>query len=62
MITLFKCVVCGKLTTGRIPKRGKEYGDLTVRFPRRHKVNGRPCPGNIKEAEWIDMDSERVEG
>lgn len=28
---------------------------MTFRYPRRHKVNGKPCPGNILEAEWIDM-------
>jgi hypothetical protein len=54
--TKFKCAVCGKLTTGRIPGtgRGGTKGDTSFRFPRRHKVNGKDCPGNIIEAEWID--------
>jgi hypothetical protein len=48
--TLFQCPVCGKITSGRIPK----HGDLSGRFPRRHKVNGKPCPGNIEAAIWVD--------
>ena len=60
MITKFKCVVCGKLTSGRLPRAGWLPGDGSFRYPRRHKVNGKPCPGNIMEAEWIDLpESER---
>jgi hypothetical protein len=47
--TRFRCVVCGKITAGRMPRRG----DTTVRFPRRHRVNGVRCPGNIQEADWV---------
>jgi len=50
--TRFKCVKCGKITAGRIPRRG----DGTVRFPRKHKVDGKPCPGNMVEAEWVDVE------
>lgn len=49
----FKCVVCGKLTAGRIPRYGGISGDYSFRYPRRHQVNGKDCPGNIEEAEWI---------
>jgi hypothetical protein len=50
--TKFQCVVCGKLTSGRMPKKG----DSSARFPRRHNgTNGKPCPGNIEEAKWIDV-------
>lgn len=52
--TRFKCVVCGKLTGGRIPARGR--GDGSFRFPRRHRrPDGKDCPGNILEAEWVDL-------
>ena len=51
--TLFKCAVCGKLTTGRISRSGSNTGDMSHRFPRRHKVNGKDCKGNIEEAEWV---------
>ena len=53
MATRFKCVVCGKLTAGRKPKASWEPGDTTARFPRRHDVDGKPCSGNIEEAEWV---------
>ena len=53
--TRFKCAICGKLTAGRLPRSGKYVGDGTFRYPRRHYINGQPCPGNIIEAEWIDM-------
>jgi len=55
--TRFRCVVCGKLTAGRIPNRG--HADLSFRFPRRHKLRDGhevfDCPGNIIEAEWVDQ-------
>lgn len=52
--TRFRCVVCGKLTAGRIPRAGRHAGDTTARFPRRHKgPDGKPCGGNILEAEWV---------
>lgn len=55
----FRCVECGKLTAGRLPrlpwgrKGTGRVGDGTYYFPRRHKVNGEPCPGNVLEAEWV---------
>jgi len=56
MMTKFKCIICGKLTAGRIPRGG----DGTLRYPRRHKWNGRPCPGNYREAEWVKVDERGV--
>lgn len=53
--TLFKCAVCGKLTAGRISREGRLSGDGSHRFPRRHKVNGKDCLGNLEEAEWVDI-------
>lgn len=53
--TFFKCVVCGKITTGRIGREGRLFGDGSHRFPRRHKVDGVDCIGNIEEAEWVDI-------
>lgn len=44
-----KCVMCGKLTAGRLPRSGSHKGDGTFWYPRRHNVNGKPCPGNIEE-------------
>ena len=59
--TRFKCVECGKVTAGRLPvnpDRWRERGDTTARYPRRHKgKDGKPCPGNIKEAEWVDEET-----
>lgn len=54
-ITKFKCSVCGKLTSGRIGRSGGYSGDTSHRFPRRHKNDGKDCPGNIEEAEWVDV-------
>lgn len=55
--TRFQCVVCGKITAGRVPvsfTNHRERGDGTFRYPRRHKgPDGQPCPGNIEEAEWV---------
>jgi hypothetical protein len=52
MTCKFKCSVCGKLTAGRLPSGG----DGSFYFPRRHKgSDGRPCPGNIEEAEWVTV-------
>ena len=57
--TKFKCVVCGKLTAGKIPfnfDRTNERGDGTFRYPRKHKLkNGKICPGTYQEAEWVDV-------
>ena len=54
-VTRFKCVVCGLVTTGRLPRGpwGAE-GDGTAVYPRRHRVNGKPCGGNILESIWVD--------
>lgn len=51
MVTKFKCVICGKITAGRQP-----WGGSTIIYPRRHKVGGKPCSGNIIEAEMIDVE------
>lgn len=55
-VTRFRCTVCGKLTTGRVPGTKWMKGDGTWRYPRRHKVKGKPCTGNLLEAEWIDIE------
>lgn len=56
--TVFVCPECGKETSGRLPNIGGDgygrLGDGTFRYPRRHKVNGKDCPGNIMEAIWKD--------
>lgn len=52
MVTRFCCVVCGKLTAGRLPRRG----DGTTRYPRRHNRGGAPCDGNWQEARWVDIE------
>jgi hypothetical protein len=45
----FKCDMCGKLTAGRIPRRGDGSG----RYPRKHKVNGEVCLGSFDGAVWV---------
>ena len=60
-ITRFRCAVCGKLTAGRLPRDGRHTGDGTFWFPRRHDgADGRPCPGNIKEAELVDVERKKT--
>lgn len=54
--TYFKCVVCGKLTAGRLSRDSNYVSDNSHRFPRRHKVNGVDCSGNLEEAEWVDIE------
>jgi hypothetical protein len=55
--TVFRCPCCGKETAGRLPKRG----DRTFRYPRRHKgPDGKPCPGNIEEAKWINIPDKKT--
>ncbi len=53
-VTRFKCVVCGLVTVGTLPRGpwGAE-GDGSELWPTRHKVNGKPCPGNDRFAEWV---------
>ncbi len=54
--TRFRCVICGKVTAGRLGRVGRHVGDGSARFPRRHKgADGQPCPGNVYDAEWIDV-------
>lgn len=53
--TKFRCVVCGRLTTGWWPREGRLKGDGSARWPRRHRINGQPCPGNTELAEWVDV-------
>lgn len=56
-ITRFKCVVCGKLTAGRVPREAGADGDLSARFPRRHnRPGGDVCPGVYELAEWVDVE------
>lgn len=53
MVTRFKCVICGKLTAGKIPPDG----DLSERYPRRHGSKyGNPCPGCFQFAKWVDVE------
>lgn len=53
-IIRFKCVICGKISDGR---RTGRYSDLSERYPRRHKgSDGKPCPGNIEFAEWVEVE------
>lgn len=59
MKTMFKCAACGRITAGRISREGNHNGDTSHRFPRRHKVNGSPCGGNVIEAIWIDVDTNK---
>lgn len=57
--TRFKCVVCGKLTAGKIPNPGVGWGpaDLSARYPRKHRdKDGEVCEGVYQEAEWVDVD------
>ena len=53
-IIKWKCAICGKMTTGRLPRDGRHTGDGSFWFPRRHSVNGKPCPGNIEEAILVE--------
>ena len=55
-VTKYRCVYCGKLTSGRMPRlNGRHLGDTSERYPRRHDYEGKPCPGNIEHAEWVDI-------
>lgn len=46
---IVQCAECGKQSEGRLPKGG----DGSFRYPQRHSVDGKPCPGNTMEAIWI---------
>lgn len=52
METRFLCVICGKMSTGRKPRRG----DGSARYPRYHRMEGKPCEGNFYFAEWVDIE------
>jgi hypothetical protein len=58
-VTRFRCVVCGKMTAGRLPRDGRHFpGDGSGRYPRRHKgVDGKPCKGNIELVDWVDEET-----
>lgn len=45
-----KCAVCGKLTAGRLPRKGRHEGDGTLWYPRRHN-----CPGDIIEGILVEV-------
>ena len=55
--TRFRCIVCGKLTAGRLPRASRHnVGDGTLHYPRRHKrADGKVCPGSFRYAEWVDV-------
>jgi len=59
--TRYRCVVCGKLTAGRLPRTSRpEVGDGTLRYPRQHKgPDGLLCPGSFMYAEWVDVEVKR---
>lgn len=49
-----RCTVCGKISSGRLPRGG----DGSTRFPRRHQHRNdfgtmEDCPGEYRDAEWI---------
>ena len=48
-ITRFRCIVCGRVTAGRMPRKG----DTTARMPRWHTVAGKVCDGVFREAQWV---------
>lgn len=54
-----KCSECGKVTAARLPRDGRLKGDGSAWFPRRHNVNGEPCPGNFEFAEIINDPNEK---
>lgn len=62
-VTRFKCVVCGKITAGRLPREHRHCpGDTSFYFPRRHSINGEQCDGSLKEAEWVEVEVSGVVG
>jgi hypothetical protein len=62
--TRFRCVVCGRLTAGRMPREGDAMGDTSERWPRRHTIAGEVCAGVYRLAEWVDVPAgkERANG
>jgi len=67
IVIRFRCVVCGKLTAGRLPRLPWNKGEIVrgemsyryntdVRFPRKHKdASGKTCPGSFRDAEWVEV-------
>lgn len=52
----FKCSICGKITSGRLPKNG----DGSFWYPRRHyDKTGILCLGNIQEAIVVDIKNDK---
>lgn len=48
----FRCRRCGRLTSGRMPRRG----DGSLRYPRDHRIfGGGTCPGVFEEADWVEV-------
>lgn len=69
LVTRFKCVVCGKVTAGRLPRLAWNKGtldhdrrltfryDTDFRYPRKHKdASGQTCKGSFMEAEWVEVE------
>jgi hypothetical protein len=50
----YQCMVCGKMTAGRKPRRG----DLSEIYPRVHAAAGKPkgtiCDGTYSYSRWVD--------
>lgn len=57
-VTRFRCVVCEKLTAGRMPRHDNgAAADTTARYPRKHlDEHGRDCRGAWMLAEWVDVE------
>lgn len=56
-IVRFRCAACGKLSVGRLPREGRQVGNWSWYWPRRHDgANGTPCPGNTLEAGPVSYD------
>ncbi|MCY1281891.1 hypothetical protein D9M69_324160 [compost metagenome] len=56
----FRCVVCGQLSAGRIPRRGREDGSFG--YPRHKGQDGQICPGCFEEAGWIEAGQQKNSG
>lgn len=65
IVTRFRCVVCGLLTSGRMPVDDGELGarrgapgDGSARYPRRHRARSSSgtCDGSRRDADWIDVE------
>lgn len=59
----FRCVVCGKLTAGCLPRINGRGGPNSVRFPRKHRdKTGALCEGNDLFAEWVVVECGVLDG